>query len=311
MAMNVTTAVFAASQEHATTTDPVWQYDYGQILKFSGIDLPNSYEVHFSTSSGSGTTVTQIGGPTGVSIPDSLLEVGKYIYAYIYLHEGVTDGETEYMITIPVRQRPKPSNSTPTPVQQDAITETIAAMNAAATHTAQDAAIARTAAEAAAGYATGTAIPFDPDSPDAETGRYVVEVDPQGAGPSLYFMEVWVNNAAMMESGYIPVNKGDLIEIERNGSPVSNVCVPVYNGSKTLIGNSGNASFGGTSPNGNCYYIYQQNAAYCRIPMVTSYKDKYIVRRRSYPDLPTTNGTYALTVQITGAEPVFSWRAAS
>ena len=38
MAMNVTTAVFEPDGDKIVMTDPVWQYDYGQILQFSGIE---------------------------------------------------------------------------------------------------------------------------------------------------------------------------------------------------------------------------------------------------------------------------------
>ena len=125
MAMNVTTATFTTKPE--TTTLPIWQYDYGQTLKFAGIELPQTYEVHFANSPSDGDTMTQIGDENGVTIPDTLLQTGKYVYAWIFLHEGSDDGETEYMVTIPVRQRPKPSNEEPTPVQQDEIAQIIAA----------------------------------------------------------------------------------------------------------------------------------------------------------------------------------------
>ena len=54
--------------------------------------------------------------------------------SYIYLHEGEDDGETEYKALIPVIGRPEPSDLEPTPVQQDAITQAIAALNTAVTH---------------------------------------------------------------------------------------------------------------------------------------------------------------------------------
>lgn len=69
--MNVITAVFTRSARTSTTA--LYQYDYGQILKIEGIDLPQAYEVHFSADETRGNSVTQIGGPDGVSIPDALL----------------------------------------------------------------------------------------------------------------------------------------------------------------------------------------------------------------------------------------------
>ena len=126
-ALNVTKAAFGGLRE--VTTAPLWQYDYGQILQITGLDLPQAFEVHFSNSRKSGETITQIGTDSQVVIPDMYLTSGADIYAFIFLHDGLTDGETEYVIKIPVRERPEPSDIEPTPEQQDAITEAIATLN--------------------------------------------------------------------------------------------------------------------------------------------------------------------------------------
>ena len=105
-----------------------YQYDYGQILKPDGIDLPTAYEVHFSIGN---ETITQIGTPEGVTIPDEVFLSGKDIDAYIFLHSGADDGETVYKVKIPVLDRPRPSDEEPTPVQQSAIDQAIAALNTA------------------------------------------------------------------------------------------------------------------------------------------------------------------------------------
>ena len=109
---------------------PLYQYDYGQKLKFVDLVLPYNYEVHFSNYD-NGTSITQVGGPDGVLIPDSLLTTGLNIYAWIFLHTGANDGETEYMVTVPVYKRAEISNEEPSPVEQDSITQTIAALNTA------------------------------------------------------------------------------------------------------------------------------------------------------------------------------------
>lgn len=134
--MNITTASFGTdrtSTETSARTAPLWQYDYGQVLKIDGVELPTAYEVHFSNEK-HGTSVTQIGNGDGVDIPDALLLSGKPVYAWVYLHTGLNDGETEYIITIPVNKRAQPTNATPTPVQQDAITQAIAALQEAVEH---------------------------------------------------------------------------------------------------------------------------------------------------------------------------------
>lgn len=129
MERRISKAVFGYGRE--STITPLYQYDYGQVLQFVGLSLPDAYEVHFSNTESSGESLTMIGGADGVMIPDELLTTGKSVYAYLFLHDADTDGETEYKVTIPVRQRPMPTDIEPTPVQQDVITQTIAALNEA------------------------------------------------------------------------------------------------------------------------------------------------------------------------------------
>ena len=63
--------------EQYITDQKLYQYDYGQILKLTGIDLPAVYEVHFSNGE-RGTSTTGIGTADGVEIPDQyLLNAGK------------------------------------------------------------------------------------------------------------------------------------------------------------------------------------------------------------------------------------------
>ena len=120
-------AVFGSSM--TARTEAVWQYDYGRVLVMEGLELPESYEVFFGVAF-KGEAVKMIGNAEGVDIPDELLELGKTIYAWLFLHTGESDGETVAMATIPVNLRPKGSDVEPTPVQQDVITQTIAALNA-------------------------------------------------------------------------------------------------------------------------------------------------------------------------------------
>ena len=151
MANNVITAVFSSS--NITYTKPAYQYDYGMILRFSGIELPQAYEVHFSNTEFCGESISQIGDETGVTIPDEMFLNGNPIYAWTYLHTGEDDGETVYKAVIGVNKRAKPSDLEPTPVQQDAITQAIAALNVAVEQTAADVVAAGESAEAAANSA--------------------------------------------------------------------------------------------------------------------------------------------------------------
>lgn len=128
--LNVITAKFCSGATQ-TWTDEAYQWDYGQVLQFDGLELPDAYEVHFSNTPMSGETITQIGNADGVTIPDQFFLSGGAVYAWVYLHEGEDDGETVYMVTIPVKKRPQPSDDVPTPVEQSAIDQAIAALNVA------------------------------------------------------------------------------------------------------------------------------------------------------------------------------------
>ena len=121
-----------------TTATGLWQYDYGQILRVQGMDLPTAVEVHFSLRETGGEAVTRVGvtkdGVTDVVIPDSMLENGDTaidykIFAFIYLADGES-GETVRKITMPVRSRPKPE-AFGQPEDAELFREAIAAVNEA------------------------------------------------------------------------------------------------------------------------------------------------------------------------------------
>ena len=63
----------------------------------------------------------QVGNADGVLIPDAMLTSGQNVYAWVFLHTGEDDGETMYAVTIPVQQRPRPTEEEPTPVQQEVL----------------------------------------------------------------------------------------------------------------------------------------------------------------------------------------------
>lgn len=145
----------------------MYQWDYGQILQFEGLDLPSAYTVHFSNVGVGGTAKTMVGNADGVDIPDEYLTTGQTVYAWVYLHAGEDDGETAYAVVIPVTKRPHPTEDEPTPVQQGVVDQAIAALNAAVEQTGADvettnenvtaAHAAQEAAETAAGQAGASA----------------------------------------------------------------------------------------------------------------------------------------------------------
>ena len=109
--------------------DPLWQYDYGQYLKFENVTLPDAYEVHFGVNPLDGKAKVSIGNSEGVWIPDEYLTMGVTIYAWLFLHTAEEDGETEIQVIIPVNRRSKSTSEEPTPEQQSAITTAIAALS--------------------------------------------------------------------------------------------------------------------------------------------------------------------------------------
>ncbi len=93
------------------------QYDRGQILCISGLDLPKFVEVQFSLQETGGLAERIVGittdGVTEVEIPNYMLTnndaTSDYeIYAYVYV-TNETSAETVYKITMEVNSRPKPN----------------------------------------------------------------------------------------------------------------------------------------------------------------------------------------------------------
>ena len=131
-AKNITPVYFNGSREaFLEEEEGLVQYDYGQILKFEDIELPSAYTVHFGNEKEDGLSKPMIGDEDGVEIPAEFLQTGLPVWAWIFLHEGEDDGETEYIVKIPVRRRSRPTNYAPTEVQQSAIDQAIAALNEA------------------------------------------------------------------------------------------------------------------------------------------------------------------------------------
>lgn len=132
--------VSAKLDSRYASTLGVWQYDYGQVLRITGPELPPAVEVQFSLDEKSGETLSRVGttvdGVTEVKIPDELLKhsaTSNYrIYAYIYLTDEFS-GSTEYEIIIPVRVRSKPTSPAEDPeTDPDLFRETVVAVNASA-----------------------------------------------------------------------------------------------------------------------------------------------------------------------------------
>ena len=155
---NITIAILESMYVNAAN---MWQWDYGQILRIQGKNIPKAVEVHFSLNEKGGDSITRIGttidGITDVPIPDTLLENNGaaqdyIIYAFVYLEDGES-GNTEYKIRIPVKSRPKPEIPG-TPEEPELFRETVKAVNAAADRAEQAEQNAKASATEAGKYAT-------------------------------------------------------------------------------------------------------------------------------------------------------------
>ena len=150
--MNIIEVNFKLGSKRVTAPE-LYQWDYGQILKLDGLELPDSYEVHFSNAPDGGHAEVRIGDETGVCIPDKLLTTGDSIFAFVFLHAENNDGETVYVVQIPVKKRPKPLYANPSFTQQTVIAEAIAALTNALEKSAMNADNAEASAGDAAIYA--------------------------------------------------------------------------------------------------------------------------------------------------------------
>ena len=127
---NILRVSFCGKQQ--ITAKSLYQYDYGQVLKFVDLTLPAAYEVHFSNYE-HGESTTVLATSNEVTIPDMYFTSGKDIYVWVYLHAGDSDGETEYQVNIPIIKRASISDEEPTEEQQSIIDQTIIALNNAVT----------------------------------------------------------------------------------------------------------------------------------------------------------------------------------
>jgi hypothetical protein len=207
MQENTKQVIVKMTARRAFRTEPIWQYDTGHELVFEGFEgLPATFQVHFSLSP-AGNSVTQVGQNGVCTLPDMYTRTAAPIYAWLYIVETDT-GLTKYSIEIPVQRRAKITNQEPTPVQQDAIDQAIAALNAgaAAAEEAQEAAEAAqasaesyaesagnsaitatnaaTSAAASATSAAGSATAAAASATDANSSREAADVSATAAGVS-------------------------------------------------------------------------------------------------------------------------------
>ena len=130
MALNITTATIGSGCNTATASPSLVQWDRGQILVIEGVTLPETYQVEFTTIN-TVTAIPMLGSAAGVEIPNELLQRSDPITAYIVLHEGEDDRESEYWVTIYIKPRTSPTPTDPDPEQADIIDQAIAVLQEA------------------------------------------------------------------------------------------------------------------------------------------------------------------------------------
>lgn len=124
---------------HLVYSKTQYQYNHGMVLHFADLNLPQAFEAHFANKQ-HGISKTVIGSENKVEIPDEYFWTGaNEIYAWVYLHSNVDDGETVYEVRIPLVKRAKPTDEEPLPEQQSAIDRAIAELSHAVETTNADA----------------------------------------------------------------------------------------------------------------------------------------------------------------------------
>lgn len=116
---NIVFVNFECNESTKVVAQKIWQYDYGQILRIQGLNLPAAVEIHFSLQKTGGAAKRRIGvtrdGVTDVVIPDFILtgegiERDYTAYAFIYLSTEES-GQTEHRIELNIKSRPEPEGS--------------------------------------------------------------------------------------------------------------------------------------------------------------------------------------------------------
>lgn len=103
-------AVFSRFGEEIELTDELWQYDFGQKIQVTGIELPDVCEVHFQYDNLTETkTVTGYKQEDAliIDIPNEALTSKGIIKLYIYLVSS-EEGRTVNVAIMHVNRRMKP-----------------------------------------------------------------------------------------------------------------------------------------------------------------------------------------------------------
>ena len=120
--MNDSNVIIAALGGGRTTvTAKRHMTDYGQVLKITGVNLPEVYRVDFANNEYKGDYVRMIGNADGVLVPKQFFESGLDIWAFLV---SVTETAERTVAKIRIVNDKRPDNNVepePEPEEQDAI----------------------------------------------------------------------------------------------------------------------------------------------------------------------------------------------
>lgn len=114
---NIVTADFSGNKQTITISNAPYQWSYGQILRITGLNLPDGIEIHFSLNEKIGIAYrvpgTNKGGATEVKIPQFIFEnegTRRESYkGYVFIYPSDPDsGETTHKIILNIKTRPRP-----------------------------------------------------------------------------------------------------------------------------------------------------------------------------------------------------------
>lgn len=161
--------------------DTEYRLNSGMYLKFTDIDLPEAYQVHFANRQ-HGATFESIGNADGVRIPDDVWTSKEPIFAWVYLHPTEDSAVTKYEVRIIKKVRADlPNGVEPTPYEQTVIDEAISALNTAVEKTSADAEQTAADAETASQAATNALDSADRAEQAAQNAGYMFfDIDENG-----------------------------------------------------------------------------------------------------------------------------------
>lgn len=103
-------ANFSRKGEEIEINEELWQWDYGQKIQITGLDLPEIFEVHFSwkdLETAKVVTGATVDGVSTVDIPNAALQQKRMITAHIYISD-LEEGKTINTIYMMVNSRKAP-----------------------------------------------------------------------------------------------------------------------------------------------------------------------------------------------------------